>query len=279
MRILSGLFALLFLLPLPAAADYYPVQTGLQDLAQVGEGTVTEIIRPDMLRVDERVYVVDNIRVPLIYADPAIEWLNANVLNKKVHLYANTLSREGAAPTDRMGNLVVHIVTTDNREWVQGKLVGLGLAWADSGAENRDLIVPLLQIEDAARKAGLGFWAKPGMAVRTADTVLDQRNVFQIVEGRIVSTGERKDMVFANFGEDWKTDFTIRVTKNNYGNFPQGMRLKDMKDMRVRVRGWIIDRNGPMIDLTHPEQIEFLPDEDEEASAKTEAPAEAVISQ
>ena len=27
---------------------------------------------------------------------------------------------------------------------------------------------------------------------------------------------------------------------------------------RVRVRGWIDERNGPAMDLTHPEQVELL---------------------
>jgi len=36
------------------------------------------------------------------------------------------------------------------------------------------------------------------------------------------------------------------------------MLLPDLKDQRVRVRGWVRQFNGPLIDVTHPEQIEVL---------------------
>lgn len=279
--IIIAFFAGMLLAAMPAAQaarDYYytPVQTGLQDLQQVSTGTVTEVVRPDMLRIDDaRLVVIDNIRVPLIYADRAVEFLNAEVLNKKIRTYANTAS--GGTPLDRMGNAVVHVVLEDSGEWLQGKMVGQGLAWVDSTADQRDLVLPLLKIEDAARKSGLGFWAKPGMAVRTPENVLDIRNSFQIVEGKIVSTSEKRNVVFANFGDDWKTDFTISITADNYRQFPKGFYLRDMKGQTVRVRGWITDRNGPMMDVTHPEQMEIIeaPAEDE----KDAAPADAETAQ
>jgi len=31
-----------------------------------------------------------------------------------------------------------------------------------------------------------------------------------------------------------------------------------MLNHRMRVRGWLVRRNGPMIAVTHPEQIEVL---------------------
>jgi len=31
-----------------------------------------------------------------------------------------------------------------------------------------------------------------------------------------------------------------------------------LEGRRVRVRGWIYERNGPTMDLTHPEQVEML---------------------
>jgi micrococcal nuclease len=37
-----------------------------------------------------------------------------------------------------------------------------------------------------------------------------------------------------------------------------GVDILSMRNQRVRVRGWLIRRNGPMIAVTHPEQIEKL---------------------
>jgi micrococcal nuclease len=39
-----------------------------------------------------------------------------------------------------------------------------------------------------------------------------------------------------------------------------GIDLKGLAGKRLRVRGWVEWRNGPMIAATHREQIELLPD-------------------
>lgn len=261
MRYILAVFALMLLSPLPArAAGYTPVQTDLTALQQVGEGTVTEILRPDMLRVDDaRVFVIDDIRVPPLFSDDAIQYLTAHVLHKKVRLLAN--ANIGAGARDRMGNPLAHVQLADDGGWLQAAMVGDGIAWADSTASNRDLIVPLQKIEDVARAMGKGFWAKPGMAVRTPDTLAGAADSFQIVQGKVLNVADKDDVLFANFGPDWKTDFTIRILKSDFANFPPGFRIEGLKGKTVRVRGWVVERNGPAIDVTHAEQIEILPDD------------------
>ncbi|MGB0057600.1 MAG: hypothetical protein WBQ20_12780 [Methyloceanibacter sp.] len=39
-----------------------------------------------------------------------------------------------------------------------------------------------------------------------------------------------------------------------------GVDAKALAGMKLRVRGWVEWRNGPMIHVTHVEQIEILPD-------------------
>ena len=39
-----------------------------------------------------------------------------------------------------------------------------------------------------------------------------------------------------------------------------GIDLTALAGKRLRVRGWVMWRNGPMIEATHPEQIELLAD-------------------
>jgi len=48
----------------------------------------------------------------------------------------------------------------------------------------------------------------------------------------------------------------------------QGIDVRAFAGKRLRVRGWIEWRNGPMVRLTHAEQIEVLAD----APAVTDAP-------
>ena len=68
---------------------------------------------------------------------------------------------------------------------------------------------------------------------------------------------------YVNFGDDWKTDFTLTMTSRVRRLFDrQGVDLEGLEGRLVRARGWIKSYNGPMIEISHPEQIEILePDE------------------
>ncbi len=64
---------------------------------------------------------------------------------------------------------------------------------------------------------------------------------------------------YLNFGEDWKTDFTIYLSPRTRRLFErEGLDIEDFEGHVVRVRGWLDSYNGPEIEATHPEQIEVL---------------------
>jgi hypothetical protein len=82
---------------------------------------------------------------------------------------------------------------------------------------------------------------------------------FQIVEGRVEDVAESRGRIYLNFGEDWRTDFTATVAPSDRDSFSgSGIQLPDLEGRAIRVRGWLERRNGPMIDVTHPEQIELV---------------------
>jgi hypothetical protein len=65
--------------------------------------------------------------------------------------------------------------------------------------------------------------------------------------------------VYFNYDEDWRTDFTVawdmaavRLAKR------EGLDLLALEGKRLRVRGLLRWYNGPLIDATHPEQVEVL---------------------
>ena len=59
----------------------------------------------------------------------------------------------------------------------------------------------------------------------------------------------------------WRSDFTVSVERKDAGAFAAaGIDLKALAGKRLRVRGFLAWRNGPMIEASHPEQIELLPD-------------------
>ena len=82
---------------------------------------------------------------------------------------------------------------------------------------------------------------------------------YQLVEGTVGSGGGR-GRLYLNFAEDWRRDFTVSVERKHMRAFADaGIDLKDFAGKRVRARGWLGWWNGPMIEATHPEQLEVLP--------------------
>lgn len=265
----------LFVLPAKAQqlAPYVPVQTSVSDLMEIDRATVAEIVRPDMLRTTSgKIYILDNIRIPRLYDERALTYLTENILNKEVIFYANPNIGDGAV--DRFGNFKAHVSSADGAIWVQGEMVKQGLAWADSSVTNRDLIKPLLTLEETARKDAKGFWSAPGLRVRTPKELVKDINSFQIFEGKIVEATEKQGVFFLNFDTDWKTDTTLRASYETEKFFrTNGIYMRNYKNQTVRARGWVRQENGPMIDLTHPEQIEILPPPPEKAPVQDKAPA------
>ena len=82
---------------------------------------------------------------------------------------------------------------------------------------------------------------------------------FELVEGRVRDVATVRNRSYVNFGDDWKTDFTLTMTSRVRRLFDrQGVDLEGLEGRLVRARGWIKSYNGPMIEISHPEQIEIL---------------------
>jgi len=80
------------------------------------------------------------------------------------------------------------------------------------------------------------------------------------VEGRVMDVAVVRGRTFLNYGSDWRSDFTVSIAARDWRRFEDsGISADDYLGRRIRVRGWLKSRNGPMIDVTHPEQIEVLP--------------------
>jgi hypothetical protein len=138
-------------------------------------------------------------------------------------------------------------------------LLRRGLARVYSFADNRAVIAEMLALERAARAARRGIWGHPFYRILDHRAAAARVNSFQLVEGRILVVAPTRSRVFLNFGQNWRTDFTIVIARRNLRHFQErGRRLVALAGKRVRVRGWLKRRNGPMIAVTHPEQIEVL---------------------
>ncbi len=159
---------------------------------------------------------------------------------------------------DRHGRLLAHVYLDDGT-WVQGEMLQRGLARVFSLSDNRALAAEMLALESDARNQKRGIWSNPFYAVRTPVDAERHIGSFQIVEGRVVNAVRVNRYVYLNFGDDWRTDFTVSVRVKNLRRFEDaGLKLLELTGRDIRVRGWLKEYSGAMIDATHPEQIEVL---------------------
>ena len=142
-------------------------------------------------------------------------------------------------------------------------LIAEGLARVYSFPDNRACVTELLAREAEAR-ASLGVWSSSLYRVVSALDVKRSGRLthsYQVVEGTVATVGEGGGRIYLNFAKDWHSDFTISVDRKDAPAFAAaGIDLKALAGKRLRVRGFLGWRNGPMIEASHPEQIELLPD-------------------
>jgi endonuclease YncB( thermonuclease family) len=189
--------------------------------------------------------------------------------------------RYGGAQGDRHGRILAHVFVRQAGQeiWLQRRLLGEGLARVYTFKDNRACAAELLAAERAARSASRGIWAEPYYEIRDAGDVDGLNRLlgkFEIVEGAVKSAAIVRDRLYLNFGEDYRSDFTVTVSERDIRLFLQDERWADLfreDDARsrqieelngrlVRVRGWLARHNGPEISVTHPEQIEFMGNQD-----------------
>ena len=164
----------------------------------------------------------------------------------------------GGRRSDRYGRLLAQLYRDDGL-WLQGEMLAHGLARVVTHPDNRALAHQMLERERAAREARLGIWAAPSFAVLRPEEASRHLDGFELIEGRVERVTESGTRSFLHFGSDTRRGFTAVVT-------PEGRRLlaaagmapASLAGQRLRVRGFVRWWSGPVIDVTHPEQIELI---------------------
>jgi endonuclease YncB( thermonuclease family) len=119
----------------------------------------------------------------------------------------------------------------------------------------------MLAQERAARESKLGLWREPYYAILEAGSFAElsaERGHFTVVEGKVLSVRESGGTIYMNFGRRWSQALTVTILKRNERMFAAaGLEPRALENRRLRVRGWMEERNGPRIEAGRPEQIEI----------------------
>lgn len=143
---------------------------------------------------------------------------------------------------------------------LQHRLLAAGLARVYPVPGRMRQVIPLLKIEQAARAAGKGIWRHEFYRVRDHREAGDYLNSYQLVRGRVQRVAVTRRRVYLNFGHNWREDFTIVLSRTSLRRFDKrAIDIRSFEGRIVRVRGWLFQRNGPMIRVYGPGQIELLP--------------------
>ena len=208
----------------------------------------------------QELLLVDGRRVRLagIWVAPADEAATAAAVAARVDGALIELEPERAS-VDRHGRLRAQVHVRDG-VWVQGELVRRGVAMAAPAPDMADRsIARLLAFEQEARLAQRGIWAGTAAGPWPAERVVAERGRYVLVSGRARDVARVQDFVYVNFGEDWRSDFTVRVEARRARGFAKaGLDLERLEGRNLRVRGHLFETGGPMIELVHPAQIEVL---------------------
>ena len=163
---------------------------------------------------------------------------------------------------DRYGRVVAFAYLDDAHESLQQVLLAQGQARVSARVGDRPCAELLMKAERAARATMRGLWADPNFAPLPSHDVTRitaVRGQFALVEGKVLSVRESGATIYVNFGRRWTQDFAVTILKRHRRDFvAAGIEPKELEGRRIRVRGWVDQRHGPMIEASVPEQIEVV---------------------
>jgi hypothetical protein len=80
---------------------------------------------------------------------------------------------------------------------------------------------------------------------------------FRVVIGQVMAVKLVKDKLYINFGDDWKTDFTVIISKENLKNFGN-VEPEKLAGKKVMVKGWIEFCNGAAMEIYNASHLDSI---------------------
>ena len=162
---------------------------------------------------------------------------------------------------DRWGRLRAQVFfpQTKDEPWLQLAMLRRGFARVSIAPDRRECASELYAAEALARHKRYGIWATGFYDVRTPTELEGMLGTFQIVEGKVLSTGIKNGRAFLDFGADWRHDFKVTVSPDDVKRFRDtGVDPRTYEGLTVRVRGFVEQLGGPEIEVSSPEAIEVV---------------------
>ena len=141
---------------------------------------------------------------------------------------------------------------------VENDRYGRLLAFAYAGEMQTSLQQAMIEQGQARVSSRVGDSVCAEVLLAAERRITAVRGQFALVEGKVLSVRESGSTIYLNFGRRWAQDFTVTILKRNGREFATaGIDPGRLEGQSIRVRGWIEQRTGPMIEAVTPEQIEF----------------------
>ena len=170
--------------------------------------------------------------------------------------------KAGSEASDRYGRAVAFAVPAGAAETLQESLLAAGQARVSARIGAKSCAAALLTLEKQARAARRGLWADPNFAPLPAE---DYRRLraetghFVLVEGKVLSVRTSGATIYVNFGRRFTRDLSLTILRRLRAGFSAaGIEPGTLEGHRIRVRGWLERRRGPIIAVDAPEQIEVI---------------------
>jgi len=219
-------------------------------------------IAGDRFKLGDQEFHLADILAPSAYrlgADGAAFFEQSRAMLAQLLNGADLRLADAAGKTRWGARVVVASRVGEETAPLQTLLAEAGAARVAPQTDGLALIDALLAAEDKARAARRGLWALKEYRPFNAQNAGRAVGAYHLVEGAVMRAARTRSRFYLNFGEDYKTDFTAGARNALYRMWAAGgFDMVALEGVRLRVRGFVENINGPSIDLKHNRQIEIL---------------------
>ena len=248
----ASIFLVLFLISCGNPVDYSRIA-----VKEVVDGDTIRLVNGELLR-----YVgLDTPEVRIKEAgsfvyNPQPFSLEAKEYNRKLVEGKHLRIEFDIEKRDKYGRLLGYCFADD--VFINAELLKHGYATLYTFPPNLKYVEMFVDLQKKARKEKRGLWGSYDTI--SSDEAHKYINQVRSVRGRILGTYQSAKCVFLNFGQDYKTDFTVVIFNNSLSTFREkGINPAVFYHGKtIEVTGRIKSYNGPEIIVNSPYEIELI---------------------